>query len=59
MKTYVFIDSKNLNLGTSKDIFHGKKLIYKGWRLDFEKFRKYLSEIGIRLKENEQIKWEA
>ncbi len=43
-KTYAFIDSQNLNLGTSKDIFHGRKLIYKGWKLDFKKFRKYLSD---------------
>lgn len=39
---YAFIDSQNLNLGTSKDIYKGKKLIYKGWRLDFKKFRRYL-----------------
>ena len=44
MKTYAFIDSQNLNLGTSKDIRKGKKLIYKGWKLDFKKFRKYLSD---------------
>ncbi len=44
MKIYAFIDSQNLNLGTSKDIFHGRKLIYKGWKLDFKKFRKYLSD---------------
>ncbi len=43
-KTYAFIDSQNLNLGTSKDIFHGRKLIYKGWKLDFKKFRRYLSD---------------
>lgn len=30
IKTYAFIDSQNLNLGTSKDIFHGRKVIYKG-----------------------------
>ena len=42
LKTYAFIDSQNLNLGTSKDIFHGRKLIYKGWKLDFKKFRRYL-----------------
>lgn len=42
--TYAFIDSQNLNLGTSKDIFHGRKLIYEGWRLDFKKFRRYLSD---------------
>jgi len=39
---YAFIDSQNLNLGTSKDIFKNKKLIYKGWKLDFNKFHKYL-----------------
>ncbi len=44
MKIYAFIDSQNLNLGTSKDIFHGRKLIYKGWKLDFKKLRKYLSD---------------
>lgn len=44
MKTYAFIDSQNLNLGTSKDITHGRKLIYKGWKLDFKKFRKYLTD---------------
>lgn len=42
--TYAFIDSQNLNLGTSKDIYRNKKLIYKGWKLDFKKFRKYLSD---------------
>lgn len=44
MKTFAFIDSQNLNLGTSKDIFKGKELIYKGWKLDFKKFRKYLAD---------------
>lgn len=44
MKVYAFIDSQNLNLGTSKDIRKGRKLIYKGWKLDFKKFRKYLSD---------------
>lgn len=40
---YAFIDSQNLNLGTSKDLFNkNKKKIYKGWKLDFEKFRIYL-----------------
>lgn len=42
--TYAFIDSQNLNLGTSKNIHKNKKLIYKGWRLDFKKFRKYLED---------------
>jgi len=45
-EVFAFIDSQNLNLGTSKDLYKGKgksiKLIYKGWKLDFKKFRKYL-----------------
>lgn len=47
-KIYAFIDSQNLNYGTSKDVYRGegenKKLIYKGWKLDFGKFRKYLKD---------------
>ncbi|MBM4402621.1 MAG: NYN domain-containing protein [Candidatus Cloacimonetes bacterium] len=42
IKVYAFIDSQNLNLGTSKNISRGKKLIYKGWMLDFKKFKQYL-----------------
>ncbi len=41
---YAFIDSQNLNFGTSKDLYRGKKLVYKGWKLDFKKFRVYLSD---------------
>jgi uncharacterized LabA/DUF88 family protein len=41
---YAFIDSQNLNLGTSKDIRRYGKIIYRGWKLDFKKFRKYLSD---------------
>jgi len=41
---YAFIDSQNLNLGTSKDIYRGKNKIYTGWKLDFKKFRVYLSD---------------
>lgn len=41
---YAFIDSQNLNLGTGKDIVKNNKVIYKGWKLDFKKFRKYLSD---------------
>lgn len=41
---YAFIDSQNLNLSTSKDIFRGKRKIYAGWKLDFLKFRKYLED---------------
>lgn len=44
MKIYAFIDSQNLNLGTSKDIRKERRLIYKGWKLDFKKFRKYLAD---------------
>ena len=43
-KIYAFIDSQNLNLGTGKDLYKGKKLIYRGWKLDFKKFRKYLAD---------------
>ncbi|MCJ7804225.1 NYN domain-containing protein [Patescibacteria group bacterium] len=41
---YAFIDSQNLNLGTSKDIYRRGKRIYKGWKLNFKKFRKYLAD---------------
>ena len=42
---YAFIDSQNLNLGTSKDLYNknGRK-IYSGWKLDFKKFRRYLAD---------------
>src|SRR3990167_3666984 len=62
---FAFIDSQNLNLGTSKDVFNkrGRK-IYTGWKLDFKKFRVYLSDkfhvskaflfIGY-IKENERL----
>ena len=41
---YAFVDSQNLNLGTSKNVYKNRKLIYKGWRLDFKKFRQYLTD---------------
>jgi len=41
---YAFIDSQNLNLGTSKDIYKDRRLIYEGWKLDMKKFRVYLSD---------------
>ena len=44
MKVYAFIDSQNLNLGTGKDLTKNGKLIYQGWKLDFKKFRRYLSD---------------
>jgi uncharacterized LabA/DUF88 family protein len=42
---YAFIDSQNLNLGTGKDLLNkNNKKIYTGWKLDFKKFRIYLSD---------------
>lgn len=41
---YAFIDSQNLNLGTSKDIWKNGRLVYKGWKLDYKKFRQYLTD---------------
>lgn len=43
-EVYAFIDSQNLNLGTSKDLYKNKKKIYIGWQLDFKKFRTYLND---------------
>ncbi len=41
---YAFIDSQNLNPGTSKDLFdRSKRKIYAGWKLDFKKFHQYLA----------------
>jgi uncharacterized LabA/DUF88 family protein len=40
---YVFIDSQNLNLGTSKTIRNSKgKVVYHGWTLDYKKFHRFL-----------------
>ncbi len=42
-QAYAFIDSQNLNLGVSRDIIDKEgKTIYKGWKLDYKKFRLYL-----------------
>lgn len=41
---YAFVDSQNLNLGTSRDIYRGRKRIYQGWKLDFKKFHRYLCD---------------
>ena len=41
---YAFIDSQNLNLGTSKNITKNKQLVYQGWKLDYLKFRVYLKD---------------
>ncbi len=43
-KIYAFIDSQNLNLGTSKDISHMGKVIYHGWKLDMGSFHRYLTD---------------
>lgn len=44
LTVFAFIDSQNLNLGTSKNIYKNKKLIYQGWKLDFKRFRRYLTD---------------
>lgn len=41
---FAFIDSQNLNLGISKDIYKDGVLVHYGWKLDFNKFRIYLRE---------------
>lgn len=42
---FAFIDSQNLNLGISKDIYDKNGvLLHYGWNLDFKKFRTYLKE---------------
>ncbi len=44
VKVYAFIDSQNLNMGVGEDITrHGRK-VYTGWKLDFEKFRRFLKD---------------
>lgn len=45
LPTYAFIDSQNLNLGVSHDVINKSgKIIYKGHKLDYRKFRSYLRE---------------
>lgn len=41
---FAFIDSQNLNLGIKNDIIDNRtgKLLYKGWKLDYRKFKLYL-----------------
>jgi len=61
---YAFIDSQNLNLGTSNDLYRNEKLIYKGWKVDYQKFFIFLKDkyrvskailfIGY-IKENEDL----
>ena len=41
---YAFIDSQNLNIGVSRDVFYEERKIYSGWKLDFEKLFIYLKD---------------
>lgn len=41
---YTFIDSQNLNLGTSRDVIKKGKKVYTGWKLDYKRFRIYLKD---------------
>jgi uncharacterized LabA/DUF88 family protein len=44
-RNYAFIDSQNLNLGVSKDVTNLKgRIIYKGRKLNYHKFRDYLTQ---------------
>lgn len=44
-RVYAFIDSQNLNLGVSNDVANKQgKIIYKGRKLNFHKFRDYLTQ---------------
>lgn len=46
MNNYAFIDSQNLHMGVSTNQYDKKtnKLIYRGWNLDYRKFRQYLKD---------------
>lgn len=41
---YAFIDSQNLNLGVRNSVKRKRKTVYRGWKLDFKRFRVYLKE---------------
>ena len=41
---YAFIDSQNLNMGVASDIMQDGEIVYSGWKLDFAKFRKFLTD---------------
>ena len=42
---FAFIDSQNLNLGVANSIKNQSgSVIYTGWKFDFKKFRRYLSD---------------
>lgn len=42
---YAFIDSQNLNLGVLNSVKLKGKIIYKGWKVDFEQFYIYLKDV--------------
>lgn len=44
VRNYAFIDSQNLNMSIGSNINHKGRRIYYGWRLDFEKFRRFLKD---------------
>lgn len=44
VRNYAFIDSQNLNMSVGSNITHKGRRIYYGWRLDFEKFRRFLKD---------------
>lgn len=41
---YAFIDSQNLNMGVGSDVYRNGRKIYSGWKLDFQRFRRYLKD---------------
>ncbi len=41
---YAFIDSNNLYLGISNDIYKKGQKVYSGWKLDYKRFRVYLKD---------------
>lgn len=47
-RVYAFIDAQNLNCGISKNLYknvRGREIeVYKGWNLDYMKFRHYLRD---------------
>lgn len=44
IRNYAFIDSQNLNMSIGSNINYKGRRIYYGWRLDFEKFRRFLKD---------------
>lgn len=44
LTTYAFIDSQNLNMGVGENMTVRGRRIHTGWRLDFQKFRRFLKD---------------